>query len=178
LDIGAAIFRDERAQRDAGIEIAGKIQIQDGAAVNAAASRLEFVDDFHGANLGRARKRSGRKAGRKSIKAIKALAQFPAQGGDEMHHVRIALDEHQAFDLHAAVHANAAKVVAAEVDKHDVFGALFRVGEKLGFELAVLFFVASARKRAGNRPVEDVAPLNLHEHLWRAADNGNVVETQ
>ncbi len=54
LHVGAPVFRDQRAQANAGIEIAGKIEIEDCARVDAAPSRLKLVNDFHGANFGRA----------------------------------------------------------------------------------------------------------------------------
>ena len=47
-----------------------------------------------------------------------------------MHHVRVALDEHQPLHLHRAVLADAAQIVAAQVHEHDVFGALLRIGQK------------------------------------------------
>ena len=95
-----------------------------------------------------------------------------------MHHVRVALDEHQPLDFHRAVFADAAKIVAAEVDEHDVFGALFGIGEKLGFEFAVLFFGAAARHGAGDGAVEGVAALDFDQHFGRAACYGNVAEAK
>ena len=78
-----------------------------------------------------------------------------------MHHVRIALDEHQPLDLDRAVFANAAQVVATEIDEHDVLGAFLGIGEKLRFEFAVFFFVAPARPRAGQRTVDASRPCTF-----------------
>ena len=78
-----------------------------------------------------------------------------------MHHVRIALDKHEPFHLHRAVFADAAKVVAAEVHQHNVFGALFRIGEKFRFQFAVFGFVAAARNSAGDRPIEASRPCTF-----------------
>jgi hypothetical protein len=43
--------------------------------------------------------------------------------------------------LHAAGFGNTADVVAAEVDQHQVFGALLRIGQQLGFEGLILLGV-------------------------------------
>ena len=43
LDVGAPALRYERAQRDAGIEVARIIEVEDGAGVHAAPGRFEFV---------------------------------------------------------------------------------------------------------------------------------------
>ena len=48
-----------------------------------------------------------------------------------MHHVGVGLDPHQLLDLDAAVLADAAEVVAAEVHQHHVLGALLLVLEQL-----------------------------------------------
>src|SRR3546814_4975516 len=42
-------------------------------------------------------------------------------------------------DLHRAWRGDAADVVAAQVDQHQVFGPLLRISEQLGFERGVLF---------------------------------------
>ena len=47
---------------------------------------------------------------------------------------------------------DAADVVAAEVDQHDVLGALLRVGQQLLRQRAVLLRRRAARARAGDRP--------------------------
>src|SRR5690348_302446 len=103
-----SIFCDERAKADAGIEIAGKIQIQNCSGVNAAASGFELVDDFHGANFRRAAESAGREAGHQSVKAVDIFAQLAAKAGDEMHDVRVAFDEHEALDADGTVFADAA----------------------------------------------------------------------
>ena len=93
-----------------------------------------------------------------------------------MHHVRIALDEHQPVDFHRTIFAHAAQIVAPQIDEHDVFGAFFGIGQQLRFELAVFIFVAPSRPRSGEGPVKRIAPLDLHEHFRRTADHGNIVQ--
>src|SRR5262245_43422107 len=67
LDVSFAVAHQHGANGDAGIKVAGEISVKDGATVNAAAHRLEFLDDLHGPHLGRARKSSGGKASGKGI---------------------------------------------------------------------------------------------------------------
>src|SRR5205814_6458283 len=127
--------------RDAGIEIARKIEIENSAGINAAAGSFEFFDNFHSADFRRAGNGACREAGHQRIETIDVFAQSAAQAGNEMHDVRVALDGHQLFHSHAAIFANAAKVVAAQVHEHDVLGALFFVGEHFAFEALVFGFV-------------------------------------
>src|SRR5205807_5178647 len=86
------------------------------------------------------------------------------------------LDGQQFFDFHRAVFADAAKIVAAEVDEHDVLGTLLFARQHFALEALVFRFVFAAATRASDGPIKDVASLNLDEHFRGAADHGNVVE--
>src|SRR5205807_4734816 len=77
---------------------------------------------------------------------------------------------------HRAVFADAAKIVAAEVDEHDVLGTLLFARQHFALEALVFRFVFAAATRASDGPIKDVASLNLDEHFRGAADHGNVVE--
>jgi len=70
--------------------------------------------------------------------------------------VRVDLDRHEAVDRDRAVLAHAPEVVAAEVDEHDVLGALLLVGEQLVGDARVVLDGRAARARAGDRPRRDV----------------------
>ena len=95
-----------------------------------------------------------------------------------MHDVGIALDEFEALDADRAVFGDAAEIVAAQIDEHDVLGALLGIGGQLGGEALVFFFVAAAGAGAGDGPVKSFAALNFEEHLGRAADDGGVAQLQ
>jgi len=95
-----------------------------------------------------------------------------------MHDVRVALDGEQFFGLHRAVVADAAEIVASQIDEHDVLGALFFAGQHFAFEALVFGFVLAAPTRAGDGTVENIASLNFDEHFRRAADDGDVVQLQ
>ena len=68
-----------------------------------------------------------------------------------MHHLAVALDEELVGDLDGADLGDAADVVAAEIEQHQVLGALLRIGQQFGFERLVLVRRGAARARAGDR---------------------------
>ncbi len=74
-----------------------------------------------------------------------------------MHHLAVALDEELVGDLDGADLGDAADIVAAEVEQHQVLGALLRIGQQLGFERLVLVRRRAARTRAGDRADGDRA---------------------
>ncbi len=74
---------------------------------------------------------------------------------DEVHDVRVALDEHEVLDADGAEFGDAAYVVAAEVDEHDVLGDFLLVGAEVGFEGAVFDLVGGASAGAGDGAVLD-----------------------
>ena len=95
LHAGQPFPHHHRPNGDAGVEIARKVEIQNGARVDAAASGLELVDDFHGANLGRTRDSPRRETGGEGFKAIHVRPKAAAERGDQMHNVGIVFDELQ-----------------------------------------------------------------------------------
>jgi hypothetical protein len=82
-----------------------------------------------------------------------------------MHHVRISLHIHQPFNLHGPVLANAPQIVPAQIDQHNVFGPLLWIGQQFRFKLAVFDFVSPSPARSGERLVERIASLDLHQHF-------------
>ncbi len=68
-------------------------------------------------------------AGAQRVDGGEVAAQAALDGTDQMHHVRVALHEHQPVNFHRAELAHAAHIVPAEVDQHYVLGALLFVGE-------------------------------------------------
>ena len=65
---------------------------------------------------------------------------------------------------------DAADVVAAQVDEHDVLGPLLGVGQQFVGEALVLFLGAAAAARAGQRADGDLAVDHADHDLRRAAD--------
>ena len=67
----------------------------------------------------------------------------------DVHHVAVPLDDEAVGHLHRADLGDAADVVAAEVEQHQMLGALLRVGEQFGAERRVLL---GRLRRAGACP--------------------------
>src|SRR5688572_28971920 len=62
LDAGDAVADGDGANRDAEIEVAGEVEVADGAGIDVAAGGLELREDLHGADLRRPRDGAGREA--------------------------------------------------------------------------------------------------------------------
>src|ERR1041385_5344807 len=135
-----------------------------------AARGLEAVDQLHGPDLRRAGERAGGERGEERIDGRAAAAQAAAYVGDQMHDVAVALDVAEVSDLDRAAGADAPEIVAAEVDEHEVLGALFRVDEKALLELEVGLARGAARQRAGDGARLHVVAGDAHQHLRRRAD--------
>ena len=88
-----------------------------------------------------------------------------------MHDVGVALDVHEVADFDGTVFADAAEIVAAEVDEHDVLGALFFVGEHFLFESGVFSFVFAARVSAGDGTVFELAAGGADKHFGGGAED-------
>ena len=84
-------------------------------------------------------------------------AQLALHIGDDVHHLAVALDEELVGDLDRADLGDPADIVAAEVQQHQVLGALLGVGEQLLFQRLVLLRGGAAAARAGDRPDGDRA---------------------
>ena len=91
-----------------------------------------------------------------------------------MHDVGVVLDLHELVDGDRARRRDATDVVAAQVDQHDVLGALLLVGEQVGAQAAVLGSRGAARTRAGERTREHAVALDAHERLGARAHERHV----
>ena len=108
---------------------------------------FQFVDDLHRAHFGRAGHRAGRKAGHQRIERIAALGEIAFDIRDDMHHLAIALDEEFIGDIDAADLRDAADIVAAEIEQHQMLGAFLRIGEQ--FASRALCPRAASRRAVG-----------------------------
>ena len=91
-----------------------------------------------------------------------------------MHHVGVALDGVQLFDLHRAEFADLAEVIAPEVDEHVVLGKLLFVVQQALFKRLVLLvrFAARTGPREGKGVQHTV--FELDERFGRRARDLNV----
>ena len=76
------------------------------------------------------------------------------------------------------ISADAADVVAPEIEQHQVLGPLLRVGQQVGGELAVLRRRRAARPGAGDRADGHLAVAQPHQDLRARADDGEVAEIE
>src|SRR6185312_5644523 len=77
-------------------------------------------------------------------------------------------------DAHGAEVAYAANVIAAEIDEHDVFGALFFVGAQFLLQAQVFGFIFTALTSSGDGAVLKLVASNADQHFRRRAENGHV----
>ncbi len=159
LHIQRAVLDHRGADGDGQVHVAVEAEITDRAGIDAALGRLQFVDDFHGPHLGRAAHRAGRESRLQHRDRIQPGLQLAFDVGDDVHHMRIALDDHVLGDLHAADLATRPDIVAAEVHQHHVLGALLGIGEQ--FLLRARHPPRGSRRAGGCRQSAARSPCRL-----------------
>ena len=95
-----------------------------------------------------------------------------------MHHLAVIFEEERIRDLHRAHLGDAADIVAAEIEQHQVLGALLLVGEQAFRVGAVLGGGRAARAGAGDRPDRDLAVAHPDQDLRRGADDLEILEVE
>src|SRR5258708_35550579 len=63
LDVSDAVFHDHGTKRDAGVEVAREIKVENSASIDSAAGALEGFHDFPCANFGGPGERAGPRTG-------------------------------------------------------------------------------------------------------------------
>ena len=164
------MFRDRRADADAEVHVAVEREVADGAAVGAPRRVLERGDDLHGADLGRPAERAGGEGRREEVEGVVARLEIRRDVGDEVHDVRVALDRHEIRHLHRAGQGDAPELVAAEIDQHEMLGALLLVLQQGVGVAPVLLLRRAAGPRAGDRPQAGGAVVEADHRLGRRAD--------
>ena len=84
------------------------------------------------------------------------VGQLAVDRRDQVHDVRVALERHVLRHAHAADLADPSEIVPAEIDEHDVLGALLLVALQLLAKPQVLLFArcraAACRRSDASRP--------------------------
>src|SRR5207245_2529687 len=93
LHVDAAAAEEREADRDRRVHRAREREVADGATVDPASHGLELLDDLHRADLGRAGERPRREGRAERVEAVAAGEEPPADVRDEVHDVRVALDD-------------------------------------------------------------------------------------
>ena len=143
----------QRAERDAGVDSAVRGKIADRAAIDAAAVGFERVDDLHRPDLRRAGHGAGREAGDHGIDRVLILPEAADDIGDDVHDMAVALDRKALRHPDRTDFGDAADVVAAEVEQHQMLGALLGIGQQFGGERPVLGRRRPPRPGAGAGPL-------------------------
>ena len=92
--------------------------------------------------------------------------------------LRVALRDHEIGEAHRVELADAADVIAGEIDQHDVLGTFLGIGQQLGCERVVLLGRFAARTRPGDGADLHAAFLAADVKFRRRADKGHVAELQ
>ena len=175
--VQSLLLKQQRPDRDVGIHLTVMGQITDGTAINAATGRLQLFDDLHRAQLGRAGDRAAGKTAAQDLQRIDPSTQLTAHTADQMMDARIGLDGAQLRHPHAAGSAALAKIVAQQIDDHDVLRAVFLARGQLGCERAIASRVLRARPRTLDRARLDRAVAHGDETFWRRAQQRGLGET-
>ena len=172
LDEGFAVLEQDGAEGDAGVVVAVEAEVADGARVRAAFAFFEFVEDLHGADLGRSGDGSGGECGAHDIEGAAATGEFSRNMRDDVHDMAVALNGHEVGDFHRAVFRDAADIVAGEVDEHEVLGAFLRIGHEIGGVGIVLLNRCSTAAGACDRADFHEVAGESHMDLGRTAYEG------
>ena len=112
-------------------------------------------EDLHRPDLRRAGHRAGREAGHQRVEMIAILGQPAVDRRHQVHDVRVALERHVLRHAHRPELADAAEIVAPEIDQHHVLGAFLLVALQLLGQPQILVLVAcraaACRQSDGSR---------------------------
>ncbi len=153
-------------------------EIADAAGVDAALVLFQFVDDLHGPDFRRAGDGPGGEARGERGDCIDAFTQFALDVGDDVHHVAVALDEETVGHLDRPDFRDAADVVTAKIEQHEMFGALLRIGQELGRERLVLARAFSPRPGACDRSDDNLALAHPHQDFRARANDLEAAEVE
>ena len=96
-----------------------------------------------------------------------------------MHHVAVALDEEALGHLDRADLRDAADIVAAEIEQHQMLGALLRIGQQFGRQRFVLGRAscrADGCRRSGR--MTHLAVAHAHQDFGTGADDLEAAEVE
>ena len=162
----------DRADHDREVDDAVEPEVADRARVDAAGDALDVVDDAHRAQLRRAGHRAAGEAG---AHAFDRGARRFERAGDSRDHLvdcRVGLDDHQLGHGDGVQRADAAEVVAQEVDDHQVLGEGLLVVLQLGAQRLVAAGILGAPRGALDRAsLHDPVAVDRQEALGRGAQH-------
>ncbi len=130
LHIHFAVLHQRGAQNDTGIHLARRGEIADAAGIKPALFLLQFVDDLHRPNFGRAGRGAGGKTRGERIERVEFRIEPADDIGDNVHDVAVALDGKLVVTFTEPTAETRPDIVAAEIEQHQMLGAFLRIGEQ------------------------------------------------
>ncbi len=176
LHIQGLVFNHGGADGDGQVHIVVEAPATCRAAIDAAFGRLQLFDDFQRANFWGAGECAGREGGGEHVHIRYAGFQTAFDIGNDVHHMRIALNHHFFGNADAAGFAHAADIVAAQINQHHVFGDFFGIAEQILLLRQIFGGGFAAQAGAGNGAHDDVVALAPHQNLGRGADHMEIAE--
>ncbi len=146
-----AATTNQRAYKDVEVEAAIAIQVTHRAGVRPPGRGFQFGDNLHATHLRATRNRPARKYRTNRLTGGDRFAHAPLHIGDDVMHMCISFYHHHFIDLDSTGHTNATQIIALEIDKHDMFGTLFRMPDEFQRQRPVLHGMRTARTRTGYR---------------------------
>ncbi len=95
-----------------------------------------------------------------------------------MHHVRIALDDHLVRHPHGAGLRDTTRVIAAQVDQHQMLGDFLGVGEQVLLQREVFLGGLAPAPSAGDGTDGDQPLLQPHQDFRRGTDDMEIAKVQ
>ena len=149
------------ANQDIQIHIAVVIQIPHGAGIWAAGFGFELGNDFHAADFRATGDRAAGKYGGDHLTRRYIVTQTTTDIRHDVMHMRITLYAHQLIHVHATGLADAAQIIALEINQHHVFGTFFRMADQFPNAMFVIV-TRKTRARSCNRACLHVAAMTRH----------------
>ena len=122
--------------------------------------------------MGAPETRAGGKAGGERVERIAIRAQLAFDIRDDVHDLAEAFDEELVGDFDGADLGDAADIVAAKIEQHQMLGALLWIGQKLLLQRLVFVRRGAAPPGAGDRADRHLAAAGLDQDFRAGAGDG------
>lgn len=167
--MGQTILEHQGPDGDTRVHDLTKPDMTDAPSVWTSAHRLQLINDLHGSGPGGPRYRASGECGSQQVKERTLFGQATRHVRHQVHHVRVAFNAHPLIDPHTAFFTHLLKVIAAEIDQHEMLCALFLIGKQLAGELSVLLGVAPSGACTSDWAHRYLTSPRLNHELGRRA---------
>ncbi len=112
------------------------------------------------------------------VNHIVFLRQLALDIGNDMHDLAVIFEDELVGHLDRADLGDAAHIVAAEIEQHQMFGPLLGIGEKFRGERPILGRRGAAPAGSGDRPDRHLAVAHPDQNFGAGADHREIVEVE